>query len=199
MSPMAFFATASGLMIERVRSTAIFRLRQDKSEQIQNSNTRTMSEDRVRALGIVWSILASPRSPIERERGLVARRSEPRIDTRARYRGQRFVAVDARQSGAIPCGDASLAQQVGDVTCRCATRQPQPFARRAGADGDARRGKAARGDPFAPRRREDQRAVRQLDDGRATPLAHVARRCRTMQDDAATMQAEFDVALRDGD
>jgi hypothetical protein len=32
MSPIAFFATASGLMIESVRSTAIFRLRQDKSE-----------------------------------------------------------------------------------------------------------------------------------------------------------------------
>jgi hypothetical protein len=29
---MTFFATASGLMIERVRSTAMFPLRQDKSK-----------------------------------------------------------------------------------------------------------------------------------------------------------------------
>src|SRR5579864_7673372 len=115
MSPMAFLATASGLMIERVRSTAIFRLRQDKSEQIQNSNTQSVSAGSLRTREFGGSTPARARPPIERERRLVARGSEPGIDPGARDRRQRFIAVDARASGSIPFGDAGLAQQVGDA------------------------------------------------------------------------------------
>src|SRR5579864_5098362 len=140
MSPMAFLATASGLMIERVRSTAIFWLRQDKSEQIQNSNTRSMSAGSLRAREFGVSMPARARPPIERESGLVARASETGIDPDARDRRQHFIAVDARASDPIPFGDAGFAQQVGDATVRRVPGQSQPLGRYARADGDARRG-----------------------------------------------------------